>query len=187
MSLCLRGRAHGDARGPMPESRALYRKGPKPSRKASLRLHMVPSPRDRRSGLLATGAWAGGLCERHKKNPHNCNVAGSLLSLRQSTYSAWCRGRDLNPHGIATAPSRQRVYQFHHLDNEKNVYSALRKKASKKCEFLKNIFLAGNPEWLETGWRTVPCALCLPLWAGSRGDRAPIPARSSECPRPGDS
>ena len=129
------------------------------------------------------GAFARGT----KKNPYNCNVAGSLLSLRQSTYSAWCRGRDLNPHGIATAPSRQRVYQFHHLDNEKNVYSALRKKASKKCEFLKNIFLAGNPEWLETGWRTVPCALCLPLWAGSRGDRAPIPARSSECPRPGDS
>ena len=28
----------------------------------------------------------------------------------------WCRGRDLNSYGIApTAPSRQRVYLFHHL------------------------------------------------------------------------
>ena len=28
----------------------------------------------------------------------------------------WCRGRDLNPHELTpTAPSRPRVYQFHHL------------------------------------------------------------------------
>ncbi len=28
----------------------------------------------------------------------------------------WCRGRDLNPHRLTpTAPSRPRVYQFHHL------------------------------------------------------------------------
>ena len=28
----------------------------------------------------------------------------------------WCRGRDLNPHRrTPTAPSRPRVYQFHHL------------------------------------------------------------------------
>ena len=28
----------------------------------------------------------------------------------------WCRGRDLNPHRrMPTAPSRPRVYQFHHL------------------------------------------------------------------------
>ena len=28
----------------------------------------------------------------------------------------WCRGRDSNPYELAlTAPSKQRVYQFHHL------------------------------------------------------------------------
>ena len=40
-----------------------------------------------------------------------------LRFRRPLMFSRWCRGRDLNPHGIATAPSRQRVYQFHHLDN----------------------------------------------------------------------
>ena len=45
--------------------------------------------------------------------------AGIKKGLQQDcnpNFLTWCRGRDLNPHGIATAPSRQRVYQFHHLD-----------------------------------------------------------------------
>ena len=46
-------------------------------------------------------------------------AAGIKKGLQQDcnpNFLTWCRGRDLNPHGIATAPSRQRVYQFHHLD-----------------------------------------------------------------------
>ena len=35
---------------------------------------------------------------------------------RPAASENWCRGRDLNSHGVATATSRQRVYQFHHPD-----------------------------------------------------------------------
>ena len=35
----------------------------------------------------------------------------------------WCRGRDLNPHGISpTTPSRWRVYLFHHLGKVRKIY-----------------------------------------------------------------
>ena len=44
-------------------------------------------------------------------------VASTCALSRCAELSrAWCRGRDLNPHGLSpTAPSRPRVYQFHHL------------------------------------------------------------------------
>ncbi len=35
---------------------------------------------------------------------------------RESPGIGWCRRRELNPHELSlTAPSRQRVYQFHHF------------------------------------------------------------------------
>ena len=35
----------------------------------------------------------------------------------------WCRGRDLNPHGLTpTTPSRWRVYQFHHLGQSRPLH-----------------------------------------------------------------
>ena len=39
---------------------------------------------------------------------------------RPAASENWCRGRDLNSHGVATATSRQRVYQFHHLGAKKS-------------------------------------------------------------------
>ncbi len=39
-----------------------------------------------------------------------------LWPQRPAASENWCRGRDLNSHGVATATSRQRVYQFHHPD-----------------------------------------------------------------------
>ena len=44
-------------------------------------------------------------------DPRLNHLATSPLRL-----APWCRGRDLNPHELTfTAPSRLRVYQFHHL------------------------------------------------------------------------
>src|ERR1700682_2652983 len=42
---------------------------------------------------------------------------GTLLVLRRKRVgNDWCRGRDLNPYGLAaTSPSSWRVYLFHHL------------------------------------------------------------------------
>ena len=40
----------------------------------------------------------------------------ALCTLDRYLRPGWCRGRDLNPHRLTpTAPSRPRVYQFHHL------------------------------------------------------------------------
>lgn len=37
-------------------------------------------------------------------------------TCRRDRRSGWCRGRDSNPYELAlTAPSKQRVYHFHHL------------------------------------------------------------------------
>ena len=47
-----------------------------------------------------------------------------------SLLLSWCRGRELNSHGVATATSRQRVYQFHHPDTQGEVYRKAGKKAS---------------------------------------------------------
>ncbi len=39
-----------------------------------------------------------------------------LTAVRLVPASVWCRGWDLNPHRHSPpAPSRPRVYQFHHL------------------------------------------------------------------------
>jgi hypothetical protein len=38
------------------------------------------------------------------------------LPFRLSLSKRWCRGGDLNPYALTgTAPSRRRVYLFHHL------------------------------------------------------------------------
>src|SRR5258708_7426954 len=45
-------------------------------------------------------------------------VSQASLSLVRHAVAAefWCRGRDLNPYGLAaTSPSSWRVYLFHHL------------------------------------------------------------------------
>ena len=41
-------------------------------------------------------------------------------------FGYWCRGRDLNPHRLTpTAPSRPRVYQFHHLGPAVRAYYSM--------------------------------------------------------------
>lgn len=46
----------------------------------------------------------------------------------------------MNPHGVATATSRQRVYQFHHLDN-RSVYILEGRAWQEKNEERANFFL----------------------------------------------
>ena len=51
-------------------------------------------------------------------DPRLNHLATSPLCL-----APWCRGRDLNPHELSpTAPSRLRVYQFHHLGTADRKY-----------------------------------------------------------------
>ena len=82
---------------------------------------------DPRLNHLATSPWSG----RRDSNSRPSPWQGDALPLShfrvlgaQSTISdpatccrgVWCRGGDLNSYGLSpTAPSRQRVYRFHHL------------------------------------------------------------------------
>ena len=74
--------------------------------------------------LLATPPWSG----RRDSNSRPLPWQGSILPLnyfRPSKFyrllsiqanQIWCRGGDLNSHGLSpTTPSRWRVYLFHHL------------------------------------------------------------------------
>ena len=77
---------------------------------ASARMSLNQSGGEER-GLEATGGF----------EPPNRGFADLRLSplgyVALAVVSpSWCRGRDLNPHRRKpTAPSRPRVYQFHHL------------------------------------------------------------------------
>ena len=53
--------------------------------------------------------------------PRQMKRAASLKDAAQ--LLSWCRGRELNSHGVATATSRQRVYQFHHPDAQEPLYA----------------------------------------------------------------
>jgi hypothetical protein len=67
------------------------------------------------SSLLSTGAWR----RRADSNRRIEVLQTSALTTwlrRLHRIWIWCRGGDSNSYGFnPTAPSRQRVYQFHHL------------------------------------------------------------------------
>ncbi len=68
------------------------------------------------------GAPAPGQIIRTNATPCQ-QIKKTRAKARVQDAKKWCRGRDSNPHRPkSTAPSRQRVYQFHHLGTLKNLY-----------------------------------------------------------------
>ncbi len=55
----------------------------------------------------------------------------ALTTWPRRLTTAWCRGGDLNPYALTgTAPSRRRVYRFHHLGESLTILSILELLAS---------------------------------------------------------
>lgn len=121
---------------------------------------------------------------------------------------SWCRGRELNSHGVATATSRQRVYQFHHPDAQEDFYWKAGKNASKNSE---KFFLSRKGHGTgvkrslrgemdpgrfcsrrspDSGRRKAavilrwPCPGCITQWAGAHSEGGPSGGPQEDRGRP---
>ena len=67
--------------------------------------------------------WSG----RRDSNPRPPPWQGGALPLSHFRFCpSWCRGGDLNPYALSgTAPSRRRVYLFHHLGSPRSILHIL--------------------------------------------------------------
>src|SRR3990170_4675484 len=72
--------------------------------------------------------WSG----RRDSNPRPPPWQGGALPLSHfRSCPSWCRGGDLNPYALSgTAPSRRRVYLFHHLGSPRSILHILPRLAS---------------------------------------------------------
>ncbi len=68
-------------------------------------------------------SWSG----RRDSNPRPPPWQGGALPLSHfRPCPSWCRGGDLNPYALSgTAPSRRRVYLFHHLGSSRFILHVL--------------------------------------------------------------